>query len=185
MTMKRILLILTLLVPCLLSQAITVDELFKKYKECPNTQYRVLGKEELKALAANVSSEEEKEVLRSAKRLEVLLTFIEEEEQKKMVADLNALEGYTVAISTDASIDMTDANADGPSSAIPTVETTDAGTYPSMSMTVYGKETSSNECVSKPVIFITMWEMTTIIYIDGKIKPSDANKFINMSVNAN
>lgn len=71
--MKRILLIITLLVPCLLSQAITVNDLFNKYKNYPNAQYQKLYSRELKAHIDSVSSAEEKEVLRTAKEMMMVM----------------------------------------------------------------------------------------------------------------
>ena len=194
--MKRLILIIALIVPCLLSQAITVDALFKKYKHYPEAQYRKFNSKELKAQIDSVSSEEEKEVLRTAKEMLMLMVPLEKEDLKQLIAELNTLKGYNLAMS----FSDNDNNDTAPSFSDDLIgkeiETIEEGTgrivkgtiigpaqpdnEQSFSVEIYSKETSK-DVVSKPVFLIRMFGLTGLIYIDGEIKPNDAKKMIEIN----
>lgn len=194
--MKRLFFIIALLVPALLSQALTVNDLFKKYKNYPEAQYRKLNSKELKAQIDSVSSEDEKEVLRTAKEMMMLMVSLEEEDLKQLTAELNTLKGYNMAMSFSEN-DNNDAppafSDDLIGKEIVTIEEGTGrivkGTIvgqaqpdnePSFSVEIYSKETS-RDVLSKPVLLIRMCELTGLIYIDGEIKPNDAEKMIKIS----
>lgn len=194
--MKRLFFIIALLVPALLSQALTVNDLFKKYKNYPEAQYRKLNSKELKAQIDSVSSEDEKEVLRTAKEMMMLMVILEEEDLKQLTAELNTLKGYNMAMSFSEN-DNNDAppafSDDLIGKEIVTIEEGTGrivkGTIvgqaqpdnePSFSVEIYSKETS-RDVLSKPVLLIRMSELTGLIYIDGEIKPNDAEKMIKIS----
>lgn len=172
--MKRNLLILTLLACCIFAQAMSVNDLFKKYRSFPNTQYLELDEKELRAQVDSVSSEQEKEILRSAKGMQILLTFMEDDALEGLKDDLNSLKGYCLAVAIDRSENMGDNS--------PAVKFFPA-MDPTVTMEVYSRDISSSDYVSKPVIFVRMMEMTGLIYIDGKIKADDAKDFVKASVN--
>lgn len=196
--MKRLILIIALIVPCLLSQAITVDALFKKYKHYPEAQYRKVNSTELKAQIDSVSSEEEKEVLRTAKEMLMLMVPLEKEDLKQLIAELNTLKGYNLAMS----FSDNDNNDTSPSFSDDLIgkeiETIEEGTgrivkgtiiglaqpdnEQSFSVEIYSKETSK-DVVSKPVFLIRMFGLTGLIYIDGEIKPNDTKKIIEIKTN--
>lgn len=196
--MKRLILIIALIVPCLLSQAITVDALFKKYKHYPEAQHRKVNSTELKAQIDSVSSEEEKEVLRTAKEMLMLMVPLEKEDLKQLIAELNTLKGYNLAMS----FSDNDNNDTSPSFSDDLIgkeiETIEEGTgrivkgtiiglaqpdnEQSFSVEIYSKETSK-DVVSKPVFLIRMFGLTGLIYIDGEIKPNDTKKIIEIKTN--
>lgn len=99
--MKRNFLILTLLVSCILAQAMSVNDLFKKYESYPHTVYDELNEQELRAQVDSVNTEEEKEVLRTAKKMQLLLTFMEDDAVEGLKEDLNSLKGYSMAVAID------------------------------------------------------------------------------------
>ncbi|MDE6654439.1 MAG: hypothetical protein K2K37_08660 [Muribaculaceae bacterium] len=171
--MKRNLLILTLLACCIFAQAMSVNDLFKKYRSYPNAQYQELNEKELRAQVDSVNTEEEKEVLRTAKKMQILLTFMEDDALEGMIEDLNSLKGYSMAAAIDKSENM-NVNLPGVS-LFPNLD-------PSVTMEVYSKDSSSGEFLSKPLIYVKLMGMTALIYIDGKIKANDAKDFVKASI---
>lgn len=196
--MKRILLIITLLVPCLLSQAITVNDLFNKYKNYPNAQYQKHNSRELKAHIDSVSSAEEKEVLRTAKEMMMVMLLLEDDDLKELTSELNAVKGYSLAMSfcendnNDASPKLSDnligkeilTIEEGTGSIVKgtIVGPAQSDNEQSLSVEIYSKETTK-DVLSKPVLLIRMFELTSLIYIDGDIKPNDAKKMLKIKTN--
>lgn len=185
--MKRIIFILVLLLPALMLQASDVNGLFNKYKKFPGAQYVKKNKKELRALIDNDSSQEEKEMLRTAKEMRMLLFFPEEDEIEKLTEDLNALKGFNLALSFTHSDKEEDINitVDGNPA---TKSVKDSMKFivddidPSMVVEIYGNDIS-NDVISKPLYFIRISEMTALVYIDGKMNVSDADKMISFSTN--
>lgn len=198
--MKRLFFIMALLLPALLSQAMTVNDLFKKYMNYPDAQYKVLNEKELKAQIDSVKSEEEKEILRRAKKVEIVMVFLDGEAQKNLIAELNSLKGYSLAMSFSL-------NDNEPQQANPIpfredligkeIVTIEAETgrivkgtivgpsqpddnQESLSLEIYSKD-SSRDVLSKPVFLMRALEITGLIYLDGEMKPSDAEKTIKIS----
>ena len=152
----------------------SVNDLFKKYMSYPNTQYKELNEKELRAQVDSVSSEQEKEILRTAKRMQILLSFMEDDALESLKDDLNSLKGYSMAAAIDTS---EDASVNLPAvSLFPEID-------PSVTLEVYSKDSSSGEFLSKPLMYIKLMGMTALIYIDGKIRANDAKDFVKASVN--
>lgn len=98
--MKRLIFILVMLLPAIMSQALTVDGLFKKYKKIPEAQYVKMNKKDLMAQMDSVDSEEEKEMLRTAKGMQMLLVNLDDDEKLEQITnDLNSLKNYSLAVS--------------------------------------------------------------------------------------
>lgn len=196
--MKQLFFIMALLVPALLSQAMTVNELFKKYMNYPDAQYKVLNEKELKAQIDSVSSEEEKEILRIAKKVEIVMVLLDGEAQKNLTAELNSLKGYGLAMSFHENGNKTQQaipfREDLIGKEIVTIEAETGrivkGTIvgpsqpeenqESISVEIYSKD-SSRDVLLKPVFLMRVFEMTGLIYLDGEMKPSDAEKTIKIS----
>lgn len=166
--MKRSFITLAILVSCILAQALTVDKLINKYKKLPNVVYREIKGKELKNQIDSVSSENEKEILRSANKM-VIMMFLEEEPEELEV-DLKALKDYSLALSYNMEDD------DEPADAIPSLNI-----MPSIAVDVYGKDGDSSEYILKPVLFMKLFEMSVFIYLDGKIRPDDTKELIKVS----
>ena len=171
MNIKRFTLIVTLLMSGLLAQALTVNELLSKYKKFPDTQYKEFKGKELKKHIDNELSEAEKEVLRTAKRLVMVLAFFEKEQIENLTSDLNSLEDYSLAIS----YSMSDAQSDGNMRSLPGMNDNT-----SVTVSVYSENSSSSEYLLKPVIVINLCEMIGLMYIDGKIKPEETKDLIKV-----
>ncbi|MDE6692339.1 MAG: hypothetical protein K2K05_03040, partial [Muribaculaceae bacterium] len=153
--MKRNILILAFLVSCIFAQAMSVNDLFKKYRSYPNSQYQELNEKELRAQVDSVSTEEEKEVLRTAKRMQILLAFLEDDDLEGLKDDLNSLKGYSMAAAIDKSEDE---SVNRPAVAFwPSTDLT-------VTMEVYSLETSSSEYLSKPLMYVRMMGMNALIY---------------------
>lgn len=73
--MKRIIFTLALLMGCLLSHAITVDGLIKKYSQLPDVIFQELKGKALKNHIDTIKSEKDKEILRTAKKLQILVAI--------------------------------------------------------------------------------------------------------------
>lgn len=158
---------------CLLSQAMTVNELLSKYKSYPNAQYKEVKGKELKKLRDNVSSETEKEILRTAKKLVIVLAFMEDDEFENLTSDLNTLEDYSQALYY--TLDDSQSEEEMPNNILGIELVTSA------SVGVYSEQSSSSEYLLKPVFAINLCGMIGVIYIDGKIKSGDEKEIIKLT----
>lgn len=186
--MKKLIFVFALLLPAVMSQAVTVNGLFKKYKKFPEAQYVKLNEKELRTQADSVSSEEEKELLKTAKGMEMLLVNLQEDEIEKMNADLNSLKNYSLALSFTHNNGKQSLNIieDGNISNESVKESMngfiESFLNPTITVDVYGKDVSndsSDEIISKPLYVFRIWGMTGFVYIDGNLKVSDADKIMN------
>ena len=186
--MKRLIFVLALLLPAFMSQALTVNGLFKKYKKFPEAQYMKMNEKELRARVDSVTSEEEKEILKTAKGMEMLLVNLEDDEIEKINADLNSLKDYSLALSFSHNNGKQTLNIieDGVISKESIKESMngfiESFLNPTITVDVYGKDVSddnSDDVISKPLYLIKIWGMTGLIFIDGNIKVSEADNIMN------
>ena len=153
--MKRFIFAFALLLTGILSQALTVNDLIKKYKDQPGVTYREVSGKELKNQIDSVSSESEKEVLRTAKKMEVLIV-LNDELLDSLSSDVNALSDYSLALSY-------------------------SGDEGGMAVDVYGKDSNSKEYIQKPVFMIKISAWSVLIYLDGRIRPDNTKDIIKIS----
>lgn len=182
--MKRLFFVLILILPVCMVQAITIDGLFKKYQKVPEAQYKVLKGKELKAQADSVSTEEEKEMLLSAKEMRMLFFNDDEKEKEKLTSDLNSLKHYSLALSFTHNNGNQSVNviSEGHISKEVIQRFIDSFINPTISVDVYGKESSKDtDLISKPIFLISYWSITGLVYIDGDIKAGDAAKVLNFT----
>lgn len=186
--MKRLIFVLALLLPAFMSQALTVNGLFKKYKKFPEAQYMKMNEKELRARVDSVTSEEEKEILKTAKGMEMLLVNLEDDEIEKINADLNSLKDYSLALSFSHNNGKQTLNIieDGVISKESIKESMngfiESFLNPTITVDVYGKDVSddnSDDIISKPLYLLKIWGMTGFIFIDGNIKVSKADNIMN------
>ena len=79
--MKRLILSLAVVIPFIIAHAMTVNDLFKKYRSSiPDAQYTELKGKALKNQIDSVSTDREKEILRNAKKV-VMLGWATDNEQ--------------------------------------------------------------------------------------------------------
>lgn len=184
--MKRLVFILSLLLPVFLLQATTIDGLFKKYQKIPDAQYIKMNKKELIAQMDSLDTEEEKEVLSTAKEMRILFFRADEDNSEKLTEELNSLKKYSLALSFihnngNQSINVINEGNVSKEALNGFIE---SFINPTISVDVYGKESSkSNEIISKPLFLINFWGMNGLFYIDGDIKASEANKVLNFTTN--
>lgn len=184
--MRKIIFVLVLMATVILGQAMTVNGLFKKYQDFPEAQYLKMNEKELKAQMDSVSSEEEKEILRTAKSMQMLLFVLEEEDQKqKLTDDLTSLKHYSLALSFthnngEQSINIV---GDGNVSKEALKGFVESFINPTISVDVYGNEKSREDIIAKPLFLMNFWGMTGLIYIDGEIKAGDADKVLQFTTN--
>lgn len=186
--MKRLIFVLALLLPAFMSQALTVNGLFKKYKKFPEAQYVKMNEKELRAQMDSITSEEEKEILKTAKGMEMLLVNLQDDEIEKMNADLNSLKNYCLALSFTHNNGKQSLNIveDGVISKESIKESMnefiESFLNPTITVDVYGKDVSddnSDDIISKPLYLFTIWGMRGLIFIDGNIKVSEADNIMN------
>lgn len=171
--MKNLAVILILLLTSLSSNALTIDQLLKEYRNMPDIQYEEVKGKELKALVDSVSTDVEKEALSTAKRLVVLGTVMDEDQREELMSKLNQLKDYTLGLSysEDSKEDLNP------------LFSTILGLESSITVDIFSKNTSSSEYLIKPVFFINMWGMSALVYLDGKIKPDSAKELVNVTFN--
>ena len=182
--MKRLFFVLVFLLPVCIAQATTVDGLFKKYKKIPDAQYVKMNHKELMAQIDSVSSEDEKEVLRTAKEMRMLFFSGNEDNAEELTTELNSLKNYYLALSFTHNNGEQSVNIinEGNLSKEAIRGFLESFINPTISVDVYGKETSKdNDIISKPLFLISFWGMTGLLYIDGEIKASSADKVINFT----
>lgn len=185
--MKRLIFILVMLLPAIMSQALTVDGLFKKYKKIPEAQYVKMNKKDLMAQMDSVDSEEEKEMLRTAKGMQMLLVNLDDDEKLEQITnDLNSLKNYSLAVSFTRNNGPQTINLIHEDGSITkeTIKESMSGFIsslfnPTIAVDVYGKETASEDIISKPLFLIKFWNFTGLIYIDGEININDAETVTN------
>lgn len=181
--MKKLLFVVAFLLPICIAQATTVDGLFKKYKKIPDAQYVKMNHKELMAQIDSVSTEDEKEVLRTAKEMRMLFFSSNEDNAEELPTELNSLKNYYLALSfTHGGEGSLNVINEGNVSKEALRGFFDSFFNPTISVDVYGKETSKdNDIISKPLFLISIWGMTGLLYIDGEIKASSADKVINFT----
>lgn len=179
--MKRLFFILAILLPVCMAQASTVDGLFKKFKNVPDAQYVKMNKKELRAQIDSVSSEEEKEILRTAKEMRILFFPDNEDKVEELTAELNSLKNYNLALSfTHGGEGSLNVINEGNVSKEALRGFFDSFFNPTISVDVYGTETNTdNNIIKKPLFLISFLGMTGLFYIDGEIKASDADKVLH------
>ncbi len=171
--MKRILLIIALVISCACAHALSVDALFSKYRNLPGVVYRKVNKKELRQLVDSVSSDTEKEVLRTLQKMEVLMIL--DDELEGLTDDLGSLKGYSLIVSYNESDEDSEAPANIIQSMIASLNND------SVSVDVYVKDSSSDEYLEKPVFFVRFGEMRVLVYLDGRIKPDNAKELIKVN----
>lgn len=183
--MKRLFIILAILLPVCMAQATTVSGLFKKFKNVPDAQYVKMNKKELRAQADSVSSEEEKEMLRTAKEMRILFFTEHEDKVEELTSELNSLKNYNLALSfTHGGEGSLNVINEGNVSKEALRGFIDSFYNPTISVDVYGKETNADDnIIKKPLFLISFWGMTGLVYIDGEIKASDADKVLHFNTN--
>ena len=147
--MTRLIAIAAVLMSCLSLQALTVKELIKKCRNHPDVHCQVIKKKDF----LKDATEEDKEMLRSIKKVQCIVTY--GSEKANLSADLNALSGYTLALSFNAG---DDADVKG-----------------------YGSDASSDTYLVNPVFSISMDEVLAILCVDGKLALGDAGKIVSVS----
>lgn len=165
--------ILAMLFSCLTANALTVDKLLKYYRNQPDIQYEEKKGKELKALMDSVSSDVEKEALRSARKLVILGAVMDEEQREQIIARLNSLNDYSLALAY---------TKDTPEPLNPLLFTV-TGPESSITVDIYSRNTSSSEYLIKPVFIVNMWGMVSLAYLDGRIKPDTAKDFVEVTFN--
>ena len=183
--MKKFLFVLALFLPICVAQATTVDGLFKKYKKIPEAQYVKMNQKELRNQIDSVSSEEEKEVLRTAKEMRILLFSGNEEKAEELPDELNSLKNYNLALSfTHKGGGNLNVINEGNVSKEALRGFIDSFFNPTITVDVYGKETrADNNIINKPLFLISFLGMTGLVFIDGDIKASSADKVLNFTTN--
>lgn len=173
--MKRLSILLVFFGLCIACHALTVKGLFNKYKKLPDVTYKEINRKELRANIDSVSSESEKEVLRSLKKMEVLM-FPAESLPESLVSDLTSLKDYSLIISySKTEEDMIDKMFNS----IPIFGADDN----SFIIDVYGRNTASaDEYVTQPVIMMRFWEWITLIYLDGRVRLDDTKQMIKVTI---
>lgn len=171
--MKNLAVILVLLLTSLSSNALTIDQLLKEYRNMPDIQYEEVKGKDLKALVDSVSTDVEKEALSSAKRLVVLGTVMDEDQREELMSKLNQLKDYTLGLS----YSIVPEENQNPLLSIA------LGLESSITVDIFSKNTSSSEYLIKPVFFINMWGMSALFYLDGKIKPDSAKELVKVTFN--
>lgn len=185
--MKRLLLVLALLLPAVMSQALSVSDLFKKYKKIPDAQYVKMNEKDMRAMVDSVTSEVDKELYRTANGMQMLLMHLEDEAQiEKLTSEINSIKDYSLALS------FTHNNG------TPSIKVTMEGIAsreslkeamqgfiksfidPTTSVDVYCKETSG-EYLVKPLYLLNFWGFTGLVYLDGRIKAGDADKILTFT----
>ena len=170
--MKRLILSLAVVIPFIIAHAMTVNDLFKKYRSSiPDAQYTELKGKALKNQIDSVSTDREKEILRNAKKVVMLGWAADNEQYDNLIADLNELKGYNCAMSYTEN-GGTEEDSNTFKSMINSL------VNPAMKVSVYGKETSSGQYILQPVIVVNYMGMAVIVYVDGKIRPGDEKELI-------
>ncbi len=183
--MKRLVLVLCVFLPALMSQAMTVNGLFKKYKKFPEAQYVKMNKKDLRAQMDSVSSQEEKDLLSTAKGMQMLFVNLDDEEKtEKFNCELNSLEKYSLALSFTHNNGKQSMNILGEDNiSNQSIKDSMKGFIesflnPTITVDVYGKDTS-DDIISKPLYLINIWGLTGLVFIDGEIKINEADKIMN------
>lgn len=171
--MKKIFLSLLILFNSLIANALTVNKLLNYYKNQPNVNYEVIKGIRLKALVDSVSTDVEKDALRTAKKLVVVNSFMDEKQRDELSSKLNILDDYSLAFSY---------SMDNPEPTIPLLFTATGIEY-STTVDIYTKNSVASEYLYQPVFLINAKEMVALAYLDGKIKPDAAKDFIKVTFN--
>lgn len=176
--MKRLILILALILPCIFAQALTVNDLIKKYKNFPEASYMEADKKQLRNQIDSVSSEAEKETLHSLNKMKILLMGLDDEQTETLTSDLNSLKNYSLTMSFSSSNEQKE-----PENLLQSA----INSCMDLSMTtdIYSKDSSSDQYLLNPILVIKVWEMTALIYLDGKLKPDNAKELVKASFNSN
>lgn len=163
--MKKILLCIVFSLCGIIANALTINKLLKQYKNSPDIEYKVIKGKGLEALVDSVTSDVEKEALRSAKKLVVFGGFMDDDQRDDLSSKLNSLDDYSLAFSY---------TLERPEPTLPLLFAT-TGLESSTKVDIYAKNSSSSEYIDQPVFLINMFGMVAVAYLDGKIKP-DATK---------
>ncbi|MDE6304632.1 MAG: hypothetical protein K2M01_07400, partial [Paramuribaculum sp.] len=51
----------------------------------------------------------------------------------------------------------------------------------SVTTEIYSKDSSSDQYLLNPLLVIKIWGMTALVYLDGKLKPDNAQEMIKVS----
>ena len=169
--MRNFALFLFLLFSSIVTNALTVDQLLKTYRNMSDVQFEVRKGKQLKALMDSVASDIEKEALRTAKKLVVVGSLMDSVQIESLSSKFDMLNHYSLALSY--SIDIPESTK--------TLLRMQNTSESSISVEIYSKNSSSDEYLYKPVFFINMCGMVIIAYLDGKIKPDTAKDFIEVT----
>ena len=169
--MRSFTLILALLFSCLITEALTIDNLLKRYRNLPDIQYEVIKGKELKALIDSVSSETEKDALRFARKLVIMGSIMDDKQHESLSSNLDKLDDYSLALSY---------SIDTPQKPIPLLGRA-SGSETSVNVNIFSKKSSSDEYLNQPVFLINMWGMVALAYLDGRIKSDTAMDLIQVT----
>lgn len=176
--MKRLILIVALILPCIFAQAITVNDLLKKYKNFSEAGYMEVDKNQLRNQIDSVSSEAEKEALRSINKMKMLLLSLDDEQTEILTSDLNSLKNYNLTMSFSSSNEQEQPDNFLQSAINFCMDL-------SITTDIYSKDTSSDQYLLNPILVIKVWNMTALVYLDGKLKPDNAKEMVKVSFNSN
>lgn len=171
--MKNIVLSLIILLGGLVANALTIDKLFNTYKNQPNIRYEVIKGRRLNSLIDSTTSEFEKEVLQSIKKLIVLEKIWDEEQLYDLSSNIEKLKDYSLVLSY--SMESSDP-------AIPLLSSA-TGVDSSNNIKIYSKKSSSSEYLNRPLFFINMGGRELLAYLDGKLKPEVAKDLVKLTLN--
>ncbi len=162
--------------------------MFKEFKKlASDAQVIVLKGKALKNQVDSVTTESEKEILRNAKKLEMAGGMLDNAQREKLSTILNKLDHYTLT----AAYTKNDNKVNEPPHLNEKYDTLEdyikamdaSQNDDSVKVEIYALNSSSSEYLFKPVIVIECFGVTAIVYIDGKIKPGDAEQFIDVKTN--
>ncbi len=184
--MKRLIFVLMLLLPAIMSQALSVNGLFKKYKKVPEAQYVNMNEKDMRAMLDSVTSDVDKEVYSTGKGMQMLVMHLEEDQIEQLTSDINSIKNYSLAMSFihNNGKQSLKTSMEGIASRENVKDAVngfiESFINPSTSVDVYCKETSG-EYLTKPLYLVSFWGFTGLVYLDGRIKASDADKILTFT----
>ncbi len=171
--MKKIVLIFLLFFISLIANALTIDNLLNYFKNLPDVKHEVIKGKRLNALVDSVATDIEKDALRTAKKLVVISSSMDEKQRGDLLSKLSLLNNYNLAFSY---------VMDTPEPTIPLLSTA-TGIKSSTTVNIYAKNSSSNEYLYNPVFLLHMNGIVALAYLDGKIKPDAAKDLVQATFN--
>lgn len=176
--MKKLIFTVLTMLTAICTHAITVNELFAKYGNLSDSQHVIVKGQELKSLIDSCETEQEKEIFKKIKKIELAAFGFDDEVYEKLADDIRDLKSYELATSVTHNNNTDDNDSVMSKSMFKTFVNNIMN--PSVKINIYSKK-SNDDNLKDPLYVVNYFGCIFIVYFEGTLKPEEPDAIMDFS----